>query len=674
MEGNERSEIEYRQKIMVLEEKNRLLRRHLKSVQLEKAELERRRDERSSHRLIRLSEKICEKRSRQSRNAGEIEREITWVILVKGRETDTLCRDFRLKNPSFAGKVLIVDVSGTTKELKEIQALQSAYGTERVRTVSVSAGTAPTVWQILNEVCSEVETEWILYIDPVFRISEPFFPELYGELVQSGCHFMNLPATSAHSLKCIRNRVTLDFRWDSEQEVLVLPAEEMETVEIPEFTRIFTADSGIFRKDTFLRFGKFRPGFGALCGIEFSHRILQQNYAIANFSIPVLIRSEKEVFSCSEADREKYSREIGPIEISGQRPDSRRKVAVIVDEEGWAYYNIAVQLRNNLPQMEIDIFCSKYCDSIPELFVSLKRYDVVHVLWRGILQFLDRESVQRELADFGITYEQFEKKVLSSFCLTTAVYDHLYLEGDTAAVTDKILSVADEYTVSSQKLQKIYENKYEKKPTAEITDGVDLSMFGPENVERFHSIQGRPVTIGWVGNSRFWGNRSEDLKGVHTILNPAIEELQEEGMNLVKFYADKQERCIPHSQMREYYSRIDLYICTSRIEGTPNPLLEAMACGVPVISTDVGIVPEALGEFQRQFILKERTVDSLKKAVRKMLSSADNLRKCSEENLIRIKNWTWEQKCMQYGAFFEAAFDRKVKGRLDQELQALKED
>ena len=56
---------------------------------------------------------------------------------------------------------------------------------------------------------------------------------------------------------------------------------------------------------------------------------------------------------------------------------------------------------------------------------------------------------------------------------------------------------------------------------------------------------------------------------------------------------------IAHEDMPEYYNGIDIYVCTSRTEGTPNTVLEAMACGVPVISTDVGIVPEVFGEKQK---------------------------------------------------------------------------
>ena len=120
-----------------------------------------------------------------------------------------------------------------------------------------------------------------------------------------------------------------------------------------------------------------------------------------------------------------------------------------------------------------------------------------------------------------------------------------------------------------------------------------------------------------------------------------------------------------HDEMPEYYSKIDLYICTSSIEGTPNPVLEAMACGVPVISTDVGVVPEVFGEYQRNYILERRDVECLKATIKRMLSNPENLKKCSLENLQQIQQWSWKQKCEQYGRFFSEAYRRKVHRRME---------
>jgi glycosyltransferase involved in cell wall biosynthesis len=38
----------------------------------------------------------------------------------------------------------------------------------------------------------------------------------------------------------------------------------------------------------------------------------------------------------------------------------------------------------------------------------------------------------------------------------------------------------------------------------------------------------------------------------------------------------------------------DVVICTSRHEGTPNPILEGLASGLAVVSTPVGMTPELI--------------------------------------------------------------------------------
>jgi glycosyltransferase involved in cell wall biosynthesis len=106
--------------------------------------------------------------------------------------------------------------------------------------------------------------------------------------------------------------------------------------------------------------------------------------------------------------------------------------------------------------------------------------------------------------------------------------------------------------------------------------------------------------------------------------------------------------------MPEYYSKIDVLVCASKIEGTPNPVLEAMACGVPVITTDVGIVPQAFGPQQKRFILKERSVEHLKAALKEFAQNRAILKKLSEENIHFISSWDWSLKVENFAHFFNS--------------------
>lgn len=334
----------------------------------------------------------------------------------------------------------------------------------------------------------------------------------------------------------------------------------------------------------------------------------------------------------------------------------KKKIALIVDADNWAFANIARNIVKNIGEYyDFKIIPSQYFeDNLVRVLLLTEEYDLIHFFWRGKLLDFEYFITHDYIHSLGYEVEEFKEKYFNNKIITTSVYDHLFIE-DNFELTSKIVDTCDKYYVSSNRLKKIYDNlSLNKKPSTVITDGVDLSTFYPKKTERFDNIKNREIVIGWVGNSA-WESGKEDFKGVNTILKPAIKELQEEGYPITTYFADKQERMIPHDKMVDYYSDIDLYICTSKIEGTPNPILESMACGIPVISTDVGIVPDVFGKKQREFILKTRSVECLKEAIKKMIKDEKVMKELIDENLEQIKEWTWQKISYQMKDFFETA-------------------
>lgn len=336
----------------------------------------------------------------------------------------------------------------------------------------------------------------------------------------------------------------------------------------------------------------------------------------------------------------------------------KKKIALVVDSDNWAYANIARNISKNLKEYyDFKIIPSLYFDDqLAKVLLLTEDFDLIHFFWRGKLLGFYFYDYDNYLESIGLERSDFEEKYIKNKIITTSVYDHLFINDSDIENTRKIVSRCDKYYVSSNKLYDIYKKlDLTKKPSCVITDGVDLDDFYPQNIERFKENLNRKIIIGWVGNSA-WESGTEDFKGVNTILKPAIEELKSEGYNIDYYFADRQERMIPHNEMVNYYSNIDLYICTSKMEGTPNPVLESMACGIPIISTDVGIVSDALGAKQKKYILEERTKECLKEKIIYFLNHLDDMDDLSKENLERINDWTWKKISYKMKKFFDETF------------------
>ena len=337
-----------------------------------------------------------------------------------------------------------------------------------------------------------------------------------------------------------------------------------------------------------------------------------------------------------------------------------KKIALVVDSDNWAFANIAKNIVENLSEYyEFRIIpIANLNNNIVKVFLLTEEYDLIHFFWRGLILRIDSKSIKKYIKSLGGNYKKFKEKYIDSKIITSSVYDHLFLEKDTEK-TYEIFEKCLYYYVSSNKLMKIYEKlNVKNKPYGVITDGVNLEEFYPKNINKFDNISDRKIKIGRVGNSA-WQKDKEDFKGVNTILKPVIQELIDEGYPIEPYFADRQERMIPHDKMVDYYSDIDIIVCTSKIEGTPNPVLEGMACGDVVVSTDVGIVPDALGEKQSKFILEERTNECLKNKLKYLIEHRELFKELQKENLEQIKKWTWKEISIKFKEFFDYVFEEE---------------
>ncbi len=73
---------------------------------------------------------------------------------------------------------------------------------------------------------------------------------------------------------------------------------------------------------------------------------------------------------------------------------------------------------------------------------------------------------------------------------------------------------------------------------------------------------------------------------------------------------------IPQETLRDYYGAADALVLATAREGMPNVVLEALACGTPVVATAVGGIPDILTVADAGILMQARTANAVATAVK----------------------------------------------------------
>lgn len=98
----------------------------------------------------------------------------------------------------------------------------------------------------------------------------------------------------------------------------------------------------------------------------------------------------------------------------------------------------------------------------------------------------------------------------------------------------------------------------------------------------------------------------------------------------------------------ECYNILDLYLVTSRAEGGPQALLEAMATGVPIVTTDVGMVPTLIKNNSNGLIAEIENTEEIFQYSKNILTDSNLRQKLIFNGQKTVKNYSWEQIAKEY--------------------------
>jgi glycosyltransferase involved in cell wall biosynthesis len=99
----------------------------------------------------------------------------------------------------------------------------------------------------------------------------------------------------------------------------------------------------------------------------------------------------------------------------------------------------------------------------------------------------------------------------------------------------------------------------------------------------------------------------------------------------------------PHDQISKWMNASDLFIISSRVESFSVVLLESLACGVPVVGTKVGVIPEVLSP-DSGFVVETNNIEQLSQAIDRALKNNWNSKK-----IVKVaEGYSWDSIVREY--------------------------
>jgi len=132
------------------------------------------------------------------------------------------------------------------------------------------------------------------------------------------------------------------------------------------------------------------------------------------------------------------------------------------------------------------------------------------------------------------------------------------------------------------------------------------------------SVPVKLVVTGKVG----WGESIEKLK------------IKNEKLKILGY--------VPKEDLAPLYAGAQVFVYPSLYEGFGLPILEAMACGCPVVTSNISSMPEVAGK--AAILIDPKNIEDIALGIKKAIEKRDEL---IREGFERVKNFSWEKNAKE---------------------------
>ena len=105
---------------------------------------------------------------------------------------------------------------------------------------------------------------------------------------------------------------------------------------------------------------------------------------------------------------------------------------------------------------------------------------------------------------------------------------------------------------------------------------------------------------------------------------------------------------VEHDEINGHYSATDIYLNASKIDNQPLSILEAFTCGLPVVTTAAGGIPDIVSDEITGFLVPVGAYESLAARALHLLTHQEIARAVIERARAECTKYTWSVVCPQW--------------------------
>ena len=335
---------------------------------------------------------------------------------------------------------------------------------------------------------------------------------------------------------------------------------------------------------------------------------------------------------------------------------------------------------------EHDVYLyTKACDPVPELVDS--PVTVVHI---PVSQREDRyRSLARRYTPFGtqnvtkflmfygayrndilrhiernvdvlLTSQWPDDLLLSNALQTPTVYEfHGFTEAGLGTVTRHRLSQTRYTLANSHQAATSVHNELGVTVDEIIYPGVDISRYTPEVEPAFESEYPVVLFVGRITEDKGTFDLLDAFEPLsnrarlHIVGRGDTERVMERARQLGISNAVHVEGVVPEAELPGYFTASDVFCLPSHYEGVGMVNLESMACGTPVVTTDVGGIPEYATDEKTALLAPPKATEHIRDNLRRLIESPKLRRELGTAGHEVAQSFSWQSQAQRLAKFCE---------------------